>query len=371
MVTLQHEEGNTSSFPSDIAVIIPALDPDERLFTLVGNLHTMGALQIIVINDGSKKSCDKLFSMIEKQFGAKVLNHPVNRGKGAALKLGMGYILATKADIIGCITADADGQHLPEDILRIAHQLAESNEALILGSRDFSKRNVPWKSRMGNRITSAVFRLQTGRNCTDTQTGLRGIPAALMRRFIDIPGERYEYEMNVLLFAADNNIPFVAVPIQTVYINKNRASHFHPVRDSARVYSGILKFGAASLICFLVDIGLFTLLADVAFRGSETAALYAAVAARICSGVLNFYLNKYAVFGQRGGVKHSAVRYLLLFLCIMCISAGTTQFFSVLPINLTVIKILVDTVLFFVSFTVQRKFVFTKTTRIGKGVHSR
>jgi putative flippase GtrA len=276
----------------------------------------------------------------------------------------MGYLIINAPDLIGCVTADADGQHTPEDIVRVALRLTENRESLILGSREFSGENVPWKSRMGNRITSAVFRLQTGRRCVDTQTGLRGIPAMLMRRIMYVPGERYEYEMNVLLHAADNDIAFASVPIQTVYIDKNRASHFRTVCDSARIYSGILKFGAVSLICSLADIGLFALLTAVAFRGSDKTALYAAIVARLCSGALNYCLNKLAVFGQYGGTKQSAARYFLLFICIMTISAGTTQALSVLPINLTIIKIFVDAVLFFVSYAVQRHFIFIKSKRV-------
>jgi putative flippase GtrA len=208
-----------------------------------------------------------------------------------------------------------------------------------------------------------VFRLQTGRRCTDTQTGLRGIPIALMRRIMDVPGERYEYEMNVLLYAADNGVPFVTVPIQTVYIDENRASHFRAVRDSALVYSGILKFGAASLICAVLDIGLFGLLAGTVFRDNSNMVLYSSVAARLCSGVLNYCLNKFAVFSARGGAKQSAAKYFLLFLCIMALSAGATQVLGVLPVNLTIIKVLVDAALFFMSYAVQRRFVFAKSNR--------
>jgi glycosyltransferase involved in cell wall biosynthesis len=365
-------EEDSSSFPSDIAIIIPALNPDERLPELVSKLCSMDAKEIVIINDGSRENNKPIFSLLEKQFGAIVLNHPFNRGKGTALKTGMRYILSNIPGLIGCVTADADGQHTPEDIQRIALRLTASRESLILGSREFSGENVPWKSRAGNKITPAVFRLQTGRLCADTQTGLRGIPTTIMRRIMDVPGERYEYEMNVLLYLADNDVSFVSVPIQTVYIDENRASHFRAVRDSALVYSGILKFGAASLICSLVDIGLFALLTSVAFRGSDKTALYAAIVARLCSGVLNYCLNKFAVFGQRGGTKRSAAKYFLLFLCIMALSAGATQIFSVLPINLTVIKVLVDAALFFVSFAVQRRFVFAKSkrTHVGEGVHS-
>lgn len=326
----------------------------------------MGAKQLLIINDGSGKNSEPLFSKLERQFGVTILHHPVNRGKGTALKTGLRYLLTDMPGIIGCVTADADGQHTPEDIARVALCLKENTDHLILGSRNFADENVPWKSRMGNRITSAVFYLQTGRRCADTQTGLRGIPAPLIKEILEVPGERYEYEMNVLLYAADHGIPFINLPIQTVYINENKASHFRTVRDSALVYSGILKFGAASLLSAIFDIGLFSVLTGTVLRGQNNTALYAAIVARLCSGLFNYFLNKFAVFRQRGGMKASAAKYFLLFLCIMAFSAGTTQALSVLPVNLTMIKILVDTVLFFLSYTIQRKFIFAKINGASK-----
>jgi putative flippase GtrA len=189
-----------------------------------------------------------------------------------------------------------------------------------------------------------------------------------MKELLDVPGERYEYEMNVLLYAADKDVLFIAVPIQTVYIDQNRASHFRAVRDSALVYSGILKFGAASIICAIVDIGLFSLLVLTAFRGSVNVALYSSVVARLCSGVLNYCLNKFAVFGQRGNTKQSAVKYFILHFVIMVLSAGATQVCSVFPINLTVLKVLVDAALFIMSYTLQRKYVFvTSNEKWDKG----
>ncbi|MDR0948944.1 MAG: glycosyltransferase family 2 protein, partial [Lachnospiraceae bacterium] len=154
-------KGNGGSFPAGIAVIIPAFDPDERLVEMIRRLCSMGAKDIIVMNDGSCENCMRRFSLVEKQFGVVVLSHPLNRGKGAALKTGMRYLLTNIPEVIGCVTADADGQHTPDDIARVALRLKENRECLILGSREFSGKKVPWKSCAGNKITSVVFRLQT------------------------------------------------------------------------------------------------------------------------------------------------------------------------------------------------------------------
>jgi glycosyltransferase involved in cell wall biosynthesis len=360
------------SFPAKIAIIIPAFEPDDRLYELVRSLSSIGAKKIIVVNDGSTEKSVPVFLRVKAECGVTLINHNANRGKGAVLKTGMKYLLDECADYFGCVTADADGQHTPEDILRVAISLTQNKNSIILGSRCLGGKGVPAKSRLGNKITSLAFRWQTGRRCADTQTGLRGIPTEVIRQMLSIPGERYEYEMNVLLYAADHGIPFVRVPIKTVYFNNNRASHFRAVRDSALVYSGILKFGAASLISALVDIGLFALFVNMVFNEQELGVLYAVISARLVSGTLNFILNKYTVFRRNVSIAESAPKYLLLFLCIMAISSLTTEALSVVPINLVFIKIMVDVVLFLVSFCIQRRFVFSdhrnKASKGGKKI---
>lgn len=230
------------------ALIIPALKPDERLVQLVKEVRAIAPnLQIVVVDDGSGPACGHLFDQLKFMYDCILCRHPENYGKGAAIKTGIGHMKQRCPGCAGYITADADGQHRPVDILNVAKALGRHPGHLILGTRDFSRKQVPFKSRWGNRITSGVFHLTTGTACPDTQTGLRGIPARYAELALDVPGERFEYEMSFLMAAARQSIPFMEVPIGTIYLDGNRSSHFRPVRDSARIYGIILGYLARPL----------------------------------------------------------------------------------------------------------------------------
>jgi glycosyltransferase involved in cell wall biosynthesis len=222
-------------------IIIPTLNPDERLVNLVEKLQK-GDNPIVIINDGSKEECNEIFETLTSRFQCDIFEHEKNRGKGAAIKTGIVYADQVYPESCGFVTADGDGQHAAEDILKVAEALEKSHDSLILGSRDFSERDVPFKSRWGNRITSFVFKLSMGKECPDTQTGLRGIPKKLKEICLSVPGNRFEYEMNMLLKFVGHNIPLMQVPITTIYLENNKSSHFNPVKDSLRIYFDIFKY---------------------------------------------------------------------------------------------------------------------------------
>ncbi|MBR0374361.1 MAG: phosphodiester glycosidase family protein [Mogibacterium sp.] len=368
-------------------LLIPALEPDAKLITLVRELLARGFGRIVVVDDGSGERSQCVFDVLEVLAGphdtdrasaVTVVHHDYNMGKGAAIKTGLSAAIDLYDRDVGVITADADGQHRPDDIVRIAAAMDAHPNDLILGTRDFSQSNVPTKSRLGNRITSFFFRLTTGVRCSDTQTGLRGIPSNLLGLALRESGDRYEYEMNFLQDAVEA-AAITSVPIATVYEDNNRGSHFRPVRDSLRVYGRLLRFLASSLIGAATDYVLFLLLlAALGETASGAAAgtwsqlfttgavissgiLLATVLARICSGTVNFLLNKYWSFESRQRTAREAARYLALFLTLMLLSAaGVSLLLHVIPTALA--KLLVDTVLFFASYTVQKRWVFRKDT---------
>jgi len=245
-------------------ILIPSLNPDEKLIDYIDRLAAHGFDRIIVVNDGSSADYDSFFEQAAAYDACTVLRHEVNRGKGAALKTGMRYYLENFAGCDGIVTGDADGQHSLEDTAKLAEMLAAGTDALILGSRDFNSKNVPPRSRFGNKTTSTVFKLTHGKWLSDTQTGLRAIPDRLVKLFSEIDGERYEYEMNMLIECADRGIPIEEQTIETIYIDDNSGSHFHAVRDSIRIYRIILRdifrYLLSGLFCFLLDIGIFWLL---------------------------------------------------------------------------------------------------------------
>lgn len=335
-------------------VLIPAYKPDERLVTLVRTLREK-ELAVTVVDDGGGEAFAPFFDQCAA-LGADVAYHAVNQGKGRALKTGINHILRSGKQIAGVVTADADGQHTPEDILKIIDAMGQNPTALVLGSRAF-KGNVPFKSRAGNAITRVVYSLASGIRIYDTQTGLRGLPAASLAQMMRIDGERYEYEMNMLLKLREMNMPVIEVPIETIYINDNKGSHFNPIRDAWRIYRVILTYVFASVSSFVIDYALYLLLLSLTAGtfGAAVASGLSYVGARVVSSLYNYNMNKFTVFGGKGG-KGAIVRYYALAIVQMLIGAGLTTILS--RFGAAWIKLPIDVALFFVSYVIQRDFVF-------------
>ena len=213
---------------ADIAVLIPACQPDGKLVQVVEALR--GDFPHIVVVDDGSAGCDETFAAIRNRVEA-LLVHPENRGKGAALKTGFAWIREHLPEIAGVVTADADGQHTPEDIRRVAEATAGRKGGIVLGVRTFEG-PVPFRSRWGNGWTRILFRLLTGLAIRDTQSGLRGIPAGMLDRMLALRGDRYEYETRMLADARRHALPPLQIPIKTVYLEGNRSSHYRPLRDT-------------------------------------------------------------------------------------------------------------------------------------------
>ncbi len=220
-------------------VLIPAYKPDEALIKLLEDLQVLGLDEIVVVDDGSGCEFTPVFMRAE-EMGCTVVHHTQNRGKGAAIRTGVKAAMELGGEKVRIVTADADGQHLPKDILAVSRAMEENPGALVLGVRNLRGENVPFKSEWGNRITAACFQAMTGVKCNDTQTGLRGIPAELLQLALEEDGDRYEYEMQFLEDAV-KQVPLLQIPIETVYNDDNKGSHFRPVRDSLLVYKRPLK----------------------------------------------------------------------------------------------------------------------------------
>lgn len=222
-----------------VCVIIPALNPTHELIDYIYELLNQNVSQIVVVNDGSKANCNTIFHQIKNFHHCTVLTHDINKGKGRALKTAFKYVL-NHCDVDVVITADADGQHAVQDVIKVGKALRK-DDAILLGVRDFNQDNVPTRSYIGNKITSYLFRLLFKINLVDTQTGLRAIPINLLPTLLNLEGERYEYEMNMLIAAAKRKLPLKQIPIQTIYKNKNKSSYYHPVKDSYKIFAMILS----------------------------------------------------------------------------------------------------------------------------------
>lgn len=347
-------------------ILIPSLEPDDRLPAYIANLHENGFTRFVIVDDGSSEKYQPIFRQIADMPGCTVLHHEVNRGKGVALKTGYKWIEENCPDITGVITADADGQHTVPDCVKMAEALTTGKRALYLGSRDFSLPHVPPKSRFGNRITTFFFWVLYGQWLSDTQTGLRAFRREELGFMQRIEGERFEYEMNVLLACAREKIPMPAIIIETVYENENAGTHFHPIRDSIRIYKVLLgqylRFVSVSIASFLLDNGLTWLMNDlllVSVVPEEAIRLSVCnLLARIGSSVFNFTMNKQLIFKLKGGMGKAAVKYFVLCLVILALSVCGQLALGVVGIDKHISKPICDTILSLLSYRIQHRWVF-------------
>lgn len=334
-------------------VLIPALEPDMRLATLVRALRTAAPDRpVLVVDDGSTDAVEPVFAATAAA-GAIVLRHAANRGKGAALKTGLQAVRA-RFPGHGVVTADADGQHTPADIERVAQRLAGDERAIVLGTRAFTG-PVPWRSRWGNRASSAAFALAARQRVGDTQTGLRGLPAAALPWASSVAGERFEYEFRILLHARAAGFSLVEEPIATVYEAGNASSHFRPVVDSLRVWAPLLRFAGSAILAFALDTVVLLVLA-----AATGWLLFSVVAARLVSASINFAINRHLVFARGRDVpwRTAAARYLSLAAVLLAANFGLLTALTDTGMALWAAKVLTDATLFVVSFAVQRAVVF-------------
>ena len=340
-----------------IVIIIPALNPDEKLLHTLKDIYDSGFCNVILVNDGSNINLN-IFEEAKALYQDKIhiLKHSVNLGQGRAFKTAFNYYIDKFKDSVGVVECDADGQHHIDDIVKCADLLLEHPDWFILGVRNFDDKSIPFRSRFGNKCTSAIFRFLCGINISDTQTGLKGVPYELTKILIETYGESFEYATSILLELSKREIPIHQFDIQTIYINDNESSHFNPVLDSVKIYSVILKYMCSSLMAVIIDYGAFILLSNVCSN-----IFVLTYVGRLLSAICNFTVNKKLVFKKKGNILKQSARYLGLLLVSGTISALAVSGLSkLIPINLVIIKIIVETILFFFNFYIQNNFVFKK-----------
>ncbi len=345
----------------DWIAVIPAYEPENYLIQLLQDL-TQAGFSIIVIDDGSGKTFASIFQEASKY--AIILHHSKNAGKGRALKTGFSYIQENLPTNSIIVTLDADGQHTVEDARKICFAAMKQPDHLILGSRALQT-SVPLRSRLGNGITRHVYAISTGLHVHDTQTGLRAFHGSLLPQFLKITGERYEYEMNVLLECTRLGIQIQEVEISTIYFNKNATSHFNTVKDSYRVYLEILRFSASSLLSFLIDYGLYTIFSLITIQLQISESVWISnICARIISASANYMLNRKLVFQSKTSFAKSAIQYFLLAACILLgntlVLEGLTD---ILGWNRYFAKICTELLFFLISWVVQHSLIFKRNKK--------
>mgnify|MGYP003290292085 CR=1 FL=1 len=360
---MENDMKNELVFP----LIIPSYEPDERLLELLEKISKTDIAPVIVINDGSGSEYDEIFNKVREDYGVTLLVHEVNDGKGKALKTAFEYCIKTYENLKGCVTADSDGQHTPEAIIRIREEFLKNSDALVLGVRDFSGEDIPPKSQFGNNLTRKVFRTLYRKDITDTQTGLRGISKAFMEELLNEPTNRFEFEMKMLIMAVSQKMEIIELPIETIYDSKeNHQTHFHPVKDSIKIYSVFLgaffKFIISSLSSSLIDLTLFQIFC-ILLRGGRISLDYvivSTVCARIISAIYNYLMNYFFVFKSKKSYGKSAFKYVCLAVVQMALSAVITSgLINLLNVSIELlVKIPVDVILFLISYRVQKKYIY-------------
>ena len=333
-------------------VLIPAYQPDVRLPRLILELHRADpSTKIVVVDDGSGQKFSDIFEA-SATAGAHVISYENNRGKGYALREGFTWIRDVAGDSPECVvTADADGQHTLNDIFRVGRTCTDTGKS-VLGVREFVG-HVPARSRIGNTATSALFWLATGWKLKDTQTGLRAFPVALLPALLEVQGDRYEYELRVLLHLAKFRHPVTQISIETIYEAGNPTSHFRPLQDSARIWAPLLKFAASSGVATVIDYVLVLVL-----NALTGALFFPVIAARLVSASVNFAMNR-RVFEATGvPLRRSALRYAALAVAVVAGSYTMLAVLTGIGIPLWIAKIIADTTMYLVSYSAQSRYVF-------------
>ncbi len=349
----------------ELAAIIPAYNPSPELVEYVRRLADTDFARIIVINDGSSPQCDPTFQAIEEIPKVTLLRHAINLGKGAALKTGFNHACCYFGDHIGVVTIDADGQHLLEDAVKVAEVLKSHPENLVMGVRTFGK-NVPLRSKIGNILTSFLFRLLVGQSLADTQSGLRGIPKSFLPGLLKVGSNGFEFDLDTLLTWKYTRRPIIQQPIQTVYIRGNESSHFNPILDSMRIYFVLFRFTLASLSSALIDYAIFLLI-----YGLTSNLLAGQACARMVSMLYNYSVVKKMVFFSGEEVTRTFPKYLALVICSGSISYLLIRLLTEFtPLPVIPAKAIVESLVFLANFAIQRDFIFVKTAETKKASSS-
>ena len=331
-------------------LVIPAFNPSVNLINLIDKLLN-SFVKIIIIDDGSISYESKdIFNKLEKLSKILILKHKVKLGKGKALKTGYEYCV-NNIEFDYLITADADGQHLDSDIIRVSNNTLIQKSDLIMGEREFDAK-VPFRSRVGNVITAKIFSFLYALNLKDTQTGLRAYKKDIIKELILIKGNGYEYESNVLKWVAKSKKKISSIKISTVYIDDNSSSHFSPIKDSIKIYISIIGFPVSSFVSFLLDYLIFIILYI------STNALFISIFfARIASGFVNFRINKFFFLDNQEKPFWYVQRYLILSIAVLIISYLLILLLINLNFSPYLSKIIADSILYFVSIFFYKKIL--------------
>jgi len=341
-----------------LIALIPAYRPEPILVSIVQSLLEDNFSAVVIVNDGSGSNYNSVFYNISNLDGVDVIHHAINLGKGAALKSGINHICNKWNIKAGIVTVDADGQHKVNDIKNIAKELEQNSQNLILGARNFSG-DVPFKSWLGNELTRFLMKIVHRLKLSDTQTGLRGFSAESAINFLSIRSNRYDFELDMLLLANKLDLPITEIPIETVYIDNNRSSHFNPIFDSAKIYFSLFRFSSAGVIAALIDNLIFFIMFFFGFSilGSQ-------ICGRFVASIVNYLMVKNIVFHSSESHSIALPKYIAAVIILGLLSYSLILLSAeYLPLPVMLAKIFAEALIFLASYLVQKTFIF-KENRI-------
>lgn len=343
----------------EICLIIPAYEPDQTLLGVLDGILEMQprqtdvGLNILVVNDGSCSDISLLvFNRIKTEFpDVHLLNLENNLGKGGALKAGFQFIEKNITEVQWVVTADADGQHLPEDIWRLLNA-GKNNVEFALGVRTFDT-DMPFRSYVGNVLTRKLFEFINGLNISDTQTGLRGFRKKWLKKLQAIPFDGYDFEIDALTQMVKIIEP-IQIPIKRVYEPGNPSSHFRPLLDSLKIYAVMLRH---IMVVFSATVAEFAIYSWMVIAGVPLS--MALVIGRTLATIILFWFARNFVFKSKGNYKLEALRYVTLVLInLLLLWLLIKSLKHAFGLNYIFGMVIGYCLLFFLNFLVQQYIVF-------------
>ena len=349
------QEKNIQSPANPIHVVVPAYNPGEIIIDVIERARNH-ADTVVIVDDGCDAENRTHLECCSHHPGVSLLRHERNCGKGFALMTGIAHCIDRMRAGDYVLTMDSDGQHEPEDIAKFRALLIERTDVHFALGQRLDTRTMPVKSRIGNGVATALYRLRTGTSIQDTQTGMRLLSKPFAQRVYDEvrPG-RYETEMDMLILAAQSLAKIDSVEIRTIYLDGNSATQFRALTDSWRVLARLMRYTIVSIASFVIDYLLFVLLSHVA----GTPYLIANIAARVVSAIANFTGHKVFSFRSPDRTLPKAARYVLAVAVSLSI-ASVLLYVAVeyLGFASLIAKPLVDALVFLINFAVLSRFVF-------------
>lgn len=354
---------------SDAVIVIPALNPPPSFVSYVEGLMQAGFHNIVVVNDGSRTDKLPVFYKVER-LGATVIGHPQNRGQGAALRTGFEYYLEhfhEQSD--GIITLNADRQIPAEDVVKIASSLHNEQEmgsfALVVGTRNLDGKNVTdYDYNMGG-VMRLLYHMLMGVRLNDPLAGVFGIPDLRVRHCVEVEGDGYSYVTSLTM--SFEKIGFLQVPVRYAPYEDGAEPSFRKIPDTLRILYTIFKkfilYSITSVGASILDVIMFGIFTSVTFRGNPLAIIYGTICARVISASVNYLLTKHFVFHFKSDsaqetTKSAGAFFALTAMQCICSALAVSAVKALIGGSAVGIKVLVDTMLFFVSYKIQHKYIF-------------